>query len=71
MLFPTTAGAAVVAVEFMPAMVSSDGSRRWLGGGGGVSVDPEDEAAAAAASPFLVVAASEPFLNLNDEASLK
>ena len=70
MLFPTTAGAAVVAVEFMPAMVSSDGSRRWLGGGGG-SADPEDEAAAAAASPFLVVAASEPFLNLNDEASLK
>ena len=51
----------------MPAMVSSDGSRRRLiGGGGGGSADPDE---AAAASPFLL--ASEPFLNLKDEASLE
>ena len=49
-------------------MVSSDGSRRRLiGGGGGGSADPDE--AAAAASPFLL--ASEPFLNLKDEASLE
>ena len=56
----------------MPAMVSSDGSRRRLigGGGGGGSADPDEAAAAAAAaSPFLL--ASEPFLNLKDEASLE
>ena len=48
-------------------MVSSDGSKRRLIGGGGGSADPDE--AAAAASPFLV--ASEPFLNLKDEASLE
>ena len=53
-------------MEFLPAMVSSDGSRRRLIGGGGGSADPDE---AAAASPFLV--ASEPFLNLKDEASLE
>ena len=61
LLFPTTAATADV-LEFMPGMVSSEGSRRWLIGG---SADPDDPG-----SPFLV-AASEPFLNLKDEASLK